>query len=264
MILPPIAEDYNEDFPTLTQLYFDDHQVRREHALQLRLKQLAPTMLDGGRAILWFCRMCQKPWYEAGRRASLVRLSKSQLAEIAQKLGAEVCSTSSFPLSICPLCASLHLGGLPRIEEYPDGQGYRFTWEAITSRHTRLCCIVYRWNTSSISEMLVEVGATPSDVLTASMEQIRSILAWLKILNVPEKEEVMMLTESMMTSVNRLETPPPGFSWCGYAWQTHCHLLRDVLVVLGMTFPTSSTCSPSLLVACWRQIAHEIEGVLAC
>ena len=90
MILPPLAEDYNERFPTITRAYFDDHQVRREHALQLRLKQLAPPMLDGGRAILWFCHLCQKPWYELGRTASFVCLSTSQLAEIAQQLGAEV------------------------------------------------------------------------------------------------------------------------------------------------------------------------------
>ena len=144
MILPPFAEDYNEHFPTITHPYFDDHQVRREHALQLRLKQLAPTMLDGGRAILWYCHLCQKPWYELGRTASFVCLSTSQLAEIAQQLGVEMQSVISLPSSICPLCASLHLGGMPRIEEYPDGQGYRFTWEAITSRKTRLFCIVYR------------------------------------------------------------------------------------------------------------------------
>ena len=113
-------------------------------ALQQRLKQLAPAMLDGGRAILWYCHLCQKPWYEHGRTASFVCLSTSQLAEIAQQLGAELQQVSALPSSICPLCASLHLGGMPRIEEYPDGQGYRFTWEAITSRKTRLFCIVYR------------------------------------------------------------------------------------------------------------------------
>ena len=43
MILPPFAEDYNENFPTIAHPYFDDHQVRREHALQQRLKQLAPA-----------------------------------------------------------------------------------------------------------------------------------------------------------------------------------------------------------------------------
>jgi hypothetical protein len=52
MILPLFENDCNERFPMITQPYFDDHQIRREHFLQQRLKQLAPTTLDGGRAIL--------------------------------------------------------------------------------------------------------------------------------------------------------------------------------------------------------------------
>src|SRR6266566_3845799 len=262
MILPPLAEDYNEDFPMTTHPYFDDHQVRREHALQLRLKQLAPTMLDGGRAILWYCHVCQKPWYQLGRTASLVCLSETQLAEIAQHLGAEARQASAFPAAICPTCAALHLGGMPRIEEYPDGQGYRFTWEAITSRKTRLFCIIYRWNISSISDMLREACAAPCDVLTASMEQVRSMLAWLKTLPDPEMEEVTMLSESNMDAMSQCNTPQPGFAWCGYGWKSSCPFLGQVLVALGMTFPDTSICSPGLLVACWRQIAREIERVL--
>src|SRR6266536_5001474 len=130
MIVSPFAEDDNEDFPTITRPYFDDHRVRREHALQQHLKQLAPTMVDGGRAILWYCHLCQRPWYEYGRAAWFVCLSRSQISEIAQYLGVKVSAPSSLPSSICPLCASLHLGGMPRISEYQDGQGYRFTWEA--------------------------------------------------------------------------------------------------------------------------------------
>jgi hypothetical protein len=264
MILPPLADDYNERFPTITQPYFDDHQIRREHALQLCLKQFAPTTLDGGRDILWYCHLCQKPWYEHGRRASLVCLSTSQLAEIALNLGAEVRQVSALPSSICPLCASLHLGGMPRIEEYPDGQGYRFTWEAITSRKTRLFCIIYRWNERSISNVLLEACAAPCDVPAAPLEQVRSVLAWLKTLPDPEKEEVTMLSESTLDAMSQCNTPQPGFSWCGYGWKSSCPLLGQVLVTLGITFPTSSICSQSLLVACWRQIAQEMEKVLVC
>ena len=74
----------------------------------------------------------------------------------------------------------------------------------------------------------------------------------------------MLLTESTMDSMSRLDAPLPGFAWCGYGWKSSCPLLGQVLVALGITFPTSSICSPSLLVACWRQIAREIERVLAC
>jgi len=264
MILPPLAEEYNENFPGIAHPYFDDHQARREHFLQQRLKQLAPNTLDGSRAILWFCHLCQKPWYESGRTASYVCLSRSQFAEIAQQLGIEMHPINSLPPSICPLCASLHLGGMPRIEEYPDGQGYRFTWEAITSRKTRLFCILYRWNVCSTANALLEACSAPCDVLTASMEQVRSMLAWLKILTEPGKEEAVLLTESTITSMSQFDTPLPGFVWCGYGWMSSCSLLGQVLVALGMTFPNSSICSPSLLVACWRQIARQIEGVLAC
>jgi hypothetical protein len=264
MILPPLSDDCNARFPTIGNPNFDDHYARREHYLQQRLKQYAPVTLDGGRAMLWFCRLCLKPWYELGRTASFVCLSKSQLAKVAQQLGAEVRTTSSLPVSICPLCAALHLGGMPRIEEYPDKQGYRLAWEAIMSRYTRLFCIVYKWNTSSISDLLREACSTHCDVMTSPMEQVQSVLAWLKTLAEPGKEEIALLTESVHDRMNRRDPPQPGFSWCGYAWKARCPALGEVLVAFGMTFPTSSICSPSLLVACWRQIAREIEEVLAC
>jgi len=90
------------------------------------------------------------------------------------------------------------------------------------------------------------------------------MLAWLKILTEPGKEEVVLLTESTMASMSQFDTPLPGFVWCGYVWKSSCPLTGQVLVALGMTFPPSSICTLSLLVACWRQIAREIEVVLAC
>lgn len=248
----------------MTQLYFDDHLVRRDHTLQLLLKLLAPPLLEGGRAILWFCHLCQKPWYEVGRRASFVCLSASQLTEIAQQLGVKIGTLSSLPRSICPLCASLHLGGIPTIEEYLDGQGYRFNWQARTRLHTRLFCQIYRWNLCSISEVLLEGDSAPCDVPTAPKAQVSNVLAWLKTLAEPGKEQTVLLTESDMKSMNLLHPPSPGFAWCGYSWKGSCPVLGQVLVTLGMTFPDSSICSSGLLVACWRQIAREIERVLVC
>ena len=249
MILPPLTNDCNARFPESTHPFFDDHYVRTDHYLQQRLKQLAPATLVGGPAILWRCHLCQKPWYELGRTASFVRLNETQLAEIAQQLGAEVRATSTFPVSICPLCAALHLGGMPGIEEYPNGQDYHLAWEAITSQHTRFFCIVYNWNISSIVDMLREACAAPSDVLTMPMEYVQSLLAWLKMLPDPGKEETTMLIENVRERVSRLDPPGTGFSWCGYAWKTSCPLLGEVLIALGMTFPSSSNCSCSLLVA---------------
>jgi hypothetical protein len=112
--------------------------------------------------------------------------------------------------------------------------------------------------------MLLKVGSVPCDILTASMEQVRSVLVWLKTLAEPDQEEGVFLNECTLESMSRYETPPPGFSWSSYSWKARCPLLGQVIVVLGMTFPISSICSPGLLVACWRQIACAIERVLVC
>jgi hypothetical protein len=264
MIISPFSEENNSRFPLMTQPYFDDHLVRREHSLQLHLKQLAPPLLEGGRAILWFCHLCQKPWYEVGRRASFVCLSAFQLTEIAQQLGVKVRNLSSLPRSICPLCASLHLGDIPTIEEYLDAQGYRFSWQARTRRHTRLFCQIFRWNLRSIPEALLEGDSAPCDVPTAPKAQVRNVLTWLKTLAEPGKEQTVVLTENDMKRMNSLHPPSPGFIWCGYGWKDSYPVLGQVLLTLGMTFPDSSICSPGLLVACWRQIAREIERTLVC
>ncbi len=264
MILPPLSGDCNERFPTMAHPLFDDQYARREHYLQQRLKQLAPVTLDGGRAILWFCYFCQKPWYELGRTASFVRLSKSQLAQVAQQLGAEVHATSSFPVSICPLCAALQLGGMPRIEEYPNGQGYRFMWERIQSPHVRFFCLLYASHNSSLQASLREACSLPSDIPTASIEHVRSMLGWLKTLPDPGEQEAMPIPQNLHDQMNQIAPPKPGLSWCGYCWEAQSSPVGKVLVAPGMTIPTWSICSSSLLVACWRQIARAMEGVLAC
>jgi hypothetical protein len=112
--------------------------------------------------------------------------------------------------------------------------------------------------------MLRAVSAAPYDVLVAPPEQVRSLLTWLKTCAEPGKEEAVLLAQSEMMSVNKLHPPAPGFAWCGYAWKSSCPILGQMLVTLGMTFPDLSICSPGLLVACWRQIAHQIEKVLVC
>jgi len=264
MILPFLSDDGNERFPSITHLFFDDHRTRADHHLQQRLKQHAPPMLNGGRAILWFCHWCQKPWYELGRMASFVRLSKSQLAQIAQQLGAEVCATSSFPMLICPLCAALQLGGMPRIEEYPNGLGYRFVWERIQSPNARFFYLLYASHNSSLQESLRKACSLPSDIPAASIEHVRSVLGWLKTLPDPREQEATPLPQSLYEHMNQIAPPKSGLSWCGYCWQAQSSPLGKVLVAPGMTFPTWSNCSSSLLVACWRQIAREMERMLAC
>ena len=264
MILPPLANDCNARFPTMAHPLFDDHYARRDHYLQQRLKQYAPATLDGGRAILWFCHWCQKPWYELGRMASFVRLSKSQLAQIAQQLGAEVRAPSSFPASMCPLCAALQLGGMSRIEEYPNGQGYLFAWDGIQSPQARFFCLLYASHNSSLQASLRKACSLPSDIPAASIEHVRSVLGWLKALPDPREQEATPLPQSLHEHMNQIAPPKPGLSWCGYCWQAQSPPLGKVLVAPGMTFPLWSICSSNLLVACWRQIAQAMERVLAC
>jgi hypothetical protein len=57
MIVPPFTEDDNSRFPTMTHLYFDDHRVRREYALLLRLRQLAPPEVS---PLLWSSKILEE------------------------------------------------------------------------------------------------------------------------------------------------------------------------------------------------------------
>jgi hypothetical protein len=110
----------------------------------------------------------------------------------------------------------------------------------------------------------LEGDSAPYDVPTASKARVRNVLTWLKTLAESGKEQTVLLTENDMKSMNLLHSPSPGFAWCGYGWKGSCPVLWQVLITLGMTFLDSSICSPGLLVACWRQIAPEIESVLVC
>jgi hypothetical protein len=50
------------------------------------------------------------------------------------------------------------------------------------------------------------------------MEQVRSVLAWLKTLAEPGKEETVLLIESTMNSMSQHDTPPlvfPGAAMSG-------------------------------------------------
>ena len=110
--------------------------------------------------------------------------------------------------------------------------------------------------------MLQAVSAAPYDVLAAPPEQVRSLLAWLKTLAEPGKEEAVLLTESEMKSANRFYPPALSFAWSGYAWKTQCHLLGDVLLALG---PATNPGVGNLilpLVGCGR--ADRISGVASC
>jgi hypothetical protein len=263
-MLPFFPGDYNDRLPEIVPRLFDDHTIRAEYMLQQRLQQRAPLTLDGGRAILWSCRCCQKPWYELGRRAWFVRLSETQLARIAQQLGVELPAPSLLPASICPLCAAVHYGGMPGIEEYRKGQGYRLTWEGRKSPRARLCCIIYRSYACPLPELLEEACSAPVDLPTTSVEQVRSVLIWLATLPDPARGDTIPLPANIQLAMSRYSPPQSGFSWSGYAWKARCPAMGDVLIAQAITYPSSLICLAELLVACWRQIAGVMEEVLSC
>ena len=263
-----LADDHckNLSFTTYDP-WLDDQTVRTEHHLQKRLRQRAPLTLDGEREILWRCSCSRKPWYRSGHSSFFVCLSAEQRSHLAHRLGADASILSLLPASICPICAAIHLGRMPGIEEDCNGRGYRFTWTGTKQPHLRVCCIIEK-NISSIKyspnvqNSPFATFATPGDVVLSPLKQVRSILHCLTTLPEPEREEAMSLSESTCDLLNRRDRLEPGLAWCGYSWIAQCSALGDVLVALGMTFPSSSVCSLGFLVACWQQVARTMERVL--
>ncbi len=70
-----------------------------------------------------------------------------------------------------------------------------------------------------------------------------------------------MLSESIHDLLHQRDPFQPGLSWCRYYWRISCPTFGDVLLALGITFPSSSICSLCLLIECWRQIALIVEKV---
>jgi len=267
MIIPSAGDKCNKLSFTFPIPSYDDYTIKVEHHIQQRLGQRAPSTLDGRREILWRCPFCYKPWYQADHSSFFVCLSDEQLTSIGQRLRADASLLFLLPTSICPICAAIHLGRMPGIEEDCNGRGYRFTWTGTKQPHLRVCCIIEK-NISSIKyspnvqNSPFATFATPGDVVLSPLKQVRSILHCLTTLPEPEREEAMSLSESTCDLLNRRDRLEPGLAWCGYSWIAQCSALGDVLVALGMTFPSSSVCSLSFLVACWQQVARTMERVL--
>lgn len=165
--------------------WFDDHTSRAEHHIQKSLRQIAPSTLDGGREILWRCPCCRKPWYQADHSSFFVCLSDEQLTSIGQRLRVDASLLFLLPTSICPICAAIHLGGMPRIEEYRNERGFWFTWKGINSPRLRLYCIIEKnvcsiQHVSNAQDLLVRSFTSPIDMvfLTTSASEEHPSLAY--------------------------------------------------------------------------------------
>jgi len=190
-----------------------------------------------------------------------VCLSSEQLSRLSHKLEADIGVLSWLPSAICPLCAVIHLGGMPGIEEYHHGRGYRLTWEGGISTHARLFCMIYQWNTCSITNLLAESFSATTDILTSPVKQVKSVLRWLKTLPDPAREEAVLFSTGQDDSLCRRKQSKEELLLSGYCWKAECPALGEVLLILCGTLPASSDSSPRVLVECWRQIAREIERI---
>lgn len=240
---------------------FDDYQTRRHYRLQRVFRQHMPLALDGGREVLWWCPRCKKAWYERGRHDALLHLSSAQVGALARSLHLESELTSCLPRVICPECAALCLGGVPRLEEYQQGSGYRLSWVRARAPVLFLCTV----SSGSLLEgpdPLHVALSSASDLPLAPPTSLYALLDWLICLPNPEWHHMTPLTPAHCEILTHQHQPPPHLAWCGYAWNSPTSPLGRVLVVIGVTFSLSVVCPPEILLACWRQIAHMMRPIL--
>ena len=113
--------------------YFDDYEVR----LRQVLGQDAFRATGGGRHLLYGCPVCKHPWFKSSRR-EYPRLTPEQLAHLGLVLHADIQAFHQLPQALCPICSSIHLGGIFSVGGYPQHSGYHFLWESALPGRLRL------------------------------------------------------------------------------------------------------------------------------
>src|SRR5712692_4342025 len=153
------------------QSNFDDHEVR----LRYLLGQDAMPTSEGGRHLLYCCPVCKSPWYKAGRQEH-PRLTPAQLARLGTVLHADIHALHQLPRALCPICSTVHLGGMFSVGEYPHHSGYHFLWESATPRSISLVALVCRSEELTVDALL---RASP-DTFAGPLHGLHSVLAWLE------------------------------------------------------------------------------------
>jgi hypothetical protein len=115
------------------------HEARLRHLFQ---QGPMPT-LEGSRHLLYVCPICKRPWYK-GARQEYPRLTPEQLAYLGAALHTDVHALHLLPRALCPICSTVHLGGMFSFGEYPHHKGYHFLWESASPRRIRLLAMVCR------------------------------------------------------------------------------------------------------------------------
>ena len=254
---------------------FDDPEAR----LRYRLGQDAVPTLQGGRHVLYVCPVCHCPWYRAGTR-DYPRLTQAQLAHLGATLHADLEAQHIWPRWLCPICSVGYLDGVLTIEEYRPRYpapgiraaqesdtscwGYQFLWERASPPRTRMVVMVQCAGSLSLSWLLRQYP----DILTASVRDVRSVLAWLERRPCPTAVRVFT-DEERLALAHRL--PPQeanrgsqdAQSWCGYGWQETGLLLGErALVALAVTTSPLEPVPFARLFMAWRFVARAMHTVL--
>lgn len=240
---------------------FDDGEVRLHHLLG----QHAPPT-EGGRHILWYCWLCKRPWYQAGK-AEHVRLTATQFARCCAALGVTRQHTSALPEALCPLCSTVYLGGLFRVGEYQrePGQrlcGYQFTWISASSPPTQLIAMMCRREHMPLSRLLARLP----DLSISPAHLVQQGVCWLASRCAAIPEQVFTYEEEdQLRLARRLSPGGPAATWQGYSWIDDCPCLHGEVIVSLAQACASGRHPPGdlfLLLKRWQQLATTMALIL--
>jgi hypothetical protein len=236
---------------------FDDHEARLRHPL----RQNATLALDSGRQLLFVCPVCKYPWYKASRR-EYPRLTPEQLVSLGAALQVDIQALYLLPRAFCPICSTLHLGGMFSVEVYPHHWGYHFLWESVSPRRIQLLAMVCRGEGPTLDALLQMIPETFAEPLG----EMRSLLTWLETGPSPETIQAFTDEQSQQLALRCLPGSAVDGSlcwWRGYAWETGCPPLGgEALVSLAVAIPTRMIPLFDSLHVCWRVLARAMRAVL--
>jgi hypothetical protein len=254
MMIPDDSFNFNH-FGAHTD--FDAQEVRLRRLLQ----QDAMPVLEASRHLLLVCPVCKCPWYKAGSQDH-PRLTPEQLVLLGAALQVDIQALYLLPRAFCPICSTLHLGGIFSATAYPHHSGYRFLWESISPRRIQLLAMVCRGEELTLDALL---QMAPDTVAEPTCE-IRSMLAWLESCPCPEAIQAFTDEQRQHLALHC----PPGRAvdgsqclWRGYAWETSCPPLGgDALVSLAVAIPMPTLPPFDSLRLGWRVLARAMRVVL--
>ena len=241
---------------------FDDFEIRLQHTLG---QDAVPT-LAGGRHLLYTCPICKCPWYNAGRR-EYVRLTSEQLTHLSAVFHVDMHIHYALPTKLCPICSTVHLGGIFSVEEYRADaaspcKGYRFLWENAAPPCASLLAIIY----PSVHVSIRELVQMEPDMLTSSFQHVHTVLQWLETRPCPSLACVFADEERRLLA-HHLPQRNPGsqvaYEWHGYVWKDICSPLAGAATLaLAIATPPGEIPPCERLLDGWRFVARAMRVVL--